>query len=120
MKILALEFSSAQLSVAVVQFEKGTGQLEVAEVIEAGARSPRALGLAGEVLHQAQVEREQIDRLAIGLGPGSYSGIRSAIAVAQGWQIAREVAVLGISSAECVAAQAHSEGSQGRFHVVIN
>jgi tRNA threonylcarbamoyl adenosine modification protein YeaZ len=120
MKILALEFSTAQLSVAVIQSEPGANKAEVSEVIEAGARSPRALVLVEEALHQAQVEREQIECLAVGLGPGSYSGIRSAIAVAQGWQIAREVATVGITSVECVAAQAQAEGIHGRIHVLID
>jgi len=35
-------------------------------------------------LKQAGLEREAIDCIAVGLGPGSYTGIRSAIALAQG------------------------------------
>ena len=55
-----------------------------------------------------------------GLGPGSYTGIRLAIALAQGWQLARPVKLLGISSAECLAAQAQAEGIFGRVQVVID
>ena len=58
--------------------------------------------------------------IAVGLGPGSYTGIRAAIAVAQGWQLARGVKLLGVSSAECLAAQAQAEKIFGRVNVVID
>jgi tRNA threonylcarbamoyl adenosine modification protein YeaZ len=119
MKILALEFSSPQRSVAVVQGAPHT-QNEVAEVIETGKRATGAFELIQTALQQAQLEREQIDCLAVGLGPGSYTGIRVAIALAQGWQLAREVKLLGISSAEGIAAQAASEDLRGPASVVID
>ena len=120
MKILALEFSSPQRSVAVVQERAGAGANDLGEAIETGARSTNALGLVEEALRQAQIERAQVECLAIGLGPGSYNGIRLAIALAQGWQLARPVKLLGISTAECLAAQAQAEGIFGRVHVVID
>jgi tRNA threonylcarbamoyl adenosine modification protein YeaZ len=122
MKILAIEFSSAQLSVAVVQagVAGAHGPEALAEVVETGARSNHALGLVQEALRTAQLDREQVECLAIGLGPGSYAGIRSAIALAQGWELARGVKLLGISSVDCLAAQAQADGLYGRVHVVID
>jgi len=120
MKILALEFSSPQRSVAVAQEQTDAGPLTLGEAIETGAHSTNALGLVEEALRQAQIEREQIECVAIGLGPGSYNGIRLAIALAQGWQLARPVKLLGISTAECLAAQAQAEGLFGRVQVVID
>jgi tRNA threonylcarbamoyl adenosine modification protein YeaZ len=128
MKILALEFSSPQRSVAVVEMvngeaEKRSGQalrwLEH-EAVETGTDSNKPFGLIEQVLRQAGIEREQVGGLAIGLGPGSYTGIRAAIALAQGWTLARAVHLQGLSSAECVAAQAHSDGLRGRIAVVID
>jgi tRNA A37 threonylcarbamoyladenosine modification protein TsaB len=43
-----------------------------------------------------------------------------ALSVAQGWQLARGVKLLGVSSAECLAAQAWSEKLFGRVNVVID
>ena len=120
MKILALEFSSPQRSVAVAQERMDAGPLALGEAIETGARSTHALGLVEEALRQAQIERAQIECLVIGLGPGSYNGVRLAIALAQGWQLARPVKLLGISTAECLAAQAQAEGIFGQVQVVID
>ncbi len=120
MKILALEFSSPQRSVAVVQDRTNAGPLALGEAIETGARSTKTLGLVEDALRQAQLDRAQIECLAIGLGPGSYNGIRLAIALAQGWQLARPVKLLGVSSAECLAAQAQAEVILGQVEVVID
>ncbi len=83
-------------------------------------RPTPALALIDEALQEAQLEREQIDRIAVGLGPGSYAGIRIAIALAQGWQLARNVSLLGISSAHCVVAQARAAGWRGQMKVLID
>ena len=120
MKILALEFSSPQRSVAVV-----SGQIEsVSEVVETTTgNTMRPFGMIEAALRQAGWEREQIECLAVGLGPGSYNGIRAAIALAQGWQLSSRpggIQLLGVSSAECIAAQAQADGFVGRLSVVID
>ena len=136
MTILALEFSSPQRSVAVLRPSD-----TICEVVETGGRGVNAFGMIEQVLAGAKIEREQIDVMAVGLGPGSYTGIRAAISLAQGWQLAfagseqdnrsqtmasaqrrraRGVKLLGVSSAECVAAQARLEKITGRVNVVID
>ena len=135
MKILALEFSSAQRSVAVLQSSGpkpahavAVPELEslpahVNEIVETGPVGGNVLGMIDAVLNSASVQREQIETLVIGLGPGSYSGIRRAIAVAQGWQLGcghRQINLIGISSVDCLAAEAHQAGFIGRFNVIID
>ena len=114
MKILALEFSSSQRSVAVVQSAANGhpphAAPSVSEVIETGGRETRAIGMIEAALRDGGLEREQIDCVAVGLGPGSYAGIRAAIAFAQGWQLACKVKLLGICSVECIAEQAFAHG----------
>jgi tRNA threonylcarbamoyl adenosine modification protein YeaZ len=120
MKLLAFEFSSPQRSVAVADVTAAGPALALSEVVDTGAYSTRALGMADEALRQAGLEREQIECLAVGLGPGSYTGIRVAIAVAQGWQLVTNVKLLGISTADCLAAQARHNGITGQVAVVID
>ncbi len=141
MKILAVEFSSAQRSAAVWESGDGAapvllgsavGQMQNAEgrmqnqatrtASERRAPFPerRGLGLVEEALAEAQCGREEIGAVAVGLGPGSYTGIRGAIALAQGWELGRGVALLGLSSVECLAAQAGAEGLVGAVNVIID
>lgn len=131
MKILALEFSSPQRSVAVIT--RGTNyasppstprkddlceSLITSEIIETGVNHP--FQMIDTALRDAKLEREQIECIAIGIGPGSYTGIRAAISIAQGWQLARSIKILGISSAECLAAQAQTDGLAGRIHIIVD
>ncbi len=118
MKILALEFSSSQRSVALLQRKDAEHGPEEHQLIESG--SGQILELIEKLLRQTGLEREEIEVIAIGLGPGSYTGIRGAIALAQGWQLGREVHLLGLSSADCVAAQACAEGVTGDIAVTID
>jgi len=118
MKILALDFSSEQRSVAVLQADDDAGPELLGRAVELGGH--RALGLVEEALRQARCEREQIETLAIGLGPGSYTGIRGAIALAQGWQLGRGVNVIGLSSVEGLAAGAEREKVFGPVGIIID
>jgi tRNA threonylcarbamoyl adenosine modification protein YeaZ len=120
MKILALEFSSNQRSVAVMDASAPQHAMSTVEVLETGGRETRPFGMIESALTQAGLEREQIECLAVGLGPGSYTGIRAAIALAQGWQLARGVNLLGVSSVDCLAAQAEAEGVCGEVGIVID
>jgi tRNA threonylcarbamoyladenosine biosynthesis protein TsaB len=141
MTILALDFSSPQRSVAVLrpnfrrdEFHeslslfsseksgtRGTRPSDtIVEVVETGGRGTNAFGMIEQALTETKIEREQIDVLAVGLGPGSYTGIRAAISLAQGWQLARGVKLLGVSSAEAIVAQARTEKIFGRVNVVID
>jgi tRNA threonylcarbamoyladenosine biosynthesis protein TsaB len=115
MMILALEFSSSQRSVAIAR----DGRV-LAEASEVGGRETHAFGMIENVLAMAKIGRAEIECLTVGLGPGSYTGIRVALAIAQGWQLACGVKLLGIGSAECLAAQAQVEKISGRVSVVID
>ena len=115
MKTLALEFSSSRRGVAVLVDGVVRGEAQ-----EAGGRHTRAFALMDAALRAAGIEREEIELLAVGLGPGSYTGIRSAIAIAQGWQAARSVKLAGVNSVEAMASQAHAEGRRGRIHIFID
>src|SRR5215218_3988080 len=111
MKILALEFSSPVRGVAA----KGDSKLGYAE--EAGGREIKKFALIDAALRQAGMTREEVECIAVGLGPGSNAGVRTAIAIAQGWQLASGVKLVGVSSAELVAAQAAQLDARNPVHV---
>src|SRR5271154_5451321 len=51
------------------------------------------------------ITRLKLRRIVVGIGPGSFSGIRVSLAAAQGIALVQGVPVIGISSAYSVAAQ---------------
>lgn len=115
MKILAVEFSSDQRSVAILNGSEVLGRAE-----ETGGRTARAFSLIERALSEATLEREAIECVAVGIGPGSYAGIRASIALAQGWQLARGIRLLGISNVESLAAQALAAGITGPITIAID
>jgi len=97
------------------------GENILAEAVEqTPERKTNAFSLIEKVLADAKILREEIEVIAIGLGPGSYAGIRAAIALAQGWQLASGVKLIGISSADAIAAQAQAGKIFGTVNVVID
>lgn len=117
MKILALDFSSAQRTTAVLN----DGDMVAHEAIDTSpGRDMKPFALIESALRLAKLEREDIECIAVGIGPGSYAGIRVAISLAQGWQLGTGVKLLGISSVECIAAQAAADGVSEKFSVAID
>ena len=115
MKMLALDFSSSQRSVAVAN---GSGA--ISEAVETGAQGMQAFRMIETALQQAELEREQIECIVIGLGPGSYTGIRAALSIAQGWQLGRGVKLLGISSVAAIAHEAQAEKIHGKVNIIVD
>jgi tRNA threonylcarbamoyladenosine biosynthesis protein TsaB len=58
----------------------------------------RGLGAIEELLAEAGLGVRDLDRIAVGLGPGSFTGVRIAIAYAKSLAYAAGVALTGISS----------------------
>ncbi|QDH70813.1 tRNA (adenosine(37)-N6)-threonylcarbamoyltransferase complex dimerization subunit type 1 TsaB [Marilutibacter alkalisoli] len=94
MKILALETATEACSVAL--WLDG-------EVVERFQIAPRrhaelALPWAGELLAEAGIARSQLDAIAVGRGPGAFTGVRLAIALAQGMALALDRPLLPVST----------------------
>lgn len=122
MKILALELSSSQRSVAALEI-RPPAPARCAERTETEYPG-RPLAMAAAVLGDLGLDRQNIDVLAVGLGPGSYTGIRGAISLVQGWHLAAEAgrapALAGISSMEVLAEEARERGERGELVLVVD
>jgi tRNA threonylcarbamoyl adenosine modification protein YeaZ len=114
MKILALDFSTLRRSAAIVD-ENGN---ELSSVTQEAQRAGSPFPLISEAL--GAISPEEIDAIAVGLGPGSYTGIRSSLAIVQGWNLARNIPAAGVSSAEAIAFAAFAKGLRGAAEVVID
>jgi tRNA threonylcarbamoyl adenosine modification protein YeaZ len=103
-----------------VALADAAGAVLAEAVEESTGRGTSAFGLIEQALSVAQLTREAVAVVAVGLGPGSYTGIRAAIAVAQGWQLARETRLWGITSMQSLAAQAQLAQVFGRVNLVVD
>ena len=101
-QILAIDTSSAWCSVAlsladakpVVRHQK----------VSAGA-SQLLLPWVQELLSEASIELADLDAIAIGVGPGAFTGVRLGVAAVQGLATAARLPVLPVASLDAIAIQ---------------
>lgn len=95
---LAIETSTSRGSIAL-----GNDKV-VVQSIDLGSAQRHSASLF-PALTRIGLPRLKIRRIIVGIGPGSFSGIRVGIAAAQGIALAQDVPIVGICSAWSVAAQ---------------
>ncbi|HEX4854864.1 tRNA (adenosine(37)-N6)-threonylcarbamoyltransferase complex dimerization subunit type 1 TsaB [Arenimonas sp.] len=105
MKLLAIETSTEACSVAV--YVDG----EVRERHELAPRRHTQLVLpwADELLAEAGLRKSQLDAIAVGRGPGAFTGVRLAIAIVQGLALALDRPVLPVSTLAVLAMQGQGD-----------
>lgn len=103
--IVALETSTQSASVALFDGDRLCQEIP----LEKGGRQGRELAPAIERLG---VTWSEVEIVAVGLGPGSYTGLRVGLALAQSLAFAADLAVVGVSSFAAHAHEALGEGEE--------
>jgi tRNA threonylcarbamoyladenosine biosynthesis protein TsaB len=94
MKILAFETATEGCSVAVYV----DGALRERFAVAPRQHATLALPWADELLAEAGIVRAQLDAIAVGIGPGAFTGVRLAVALAQGIALGLDRPVLPVST----------------------
>jgi tRNA threonylcarbamoyladenosine biosynthesis protein TsaB len=106
MKLLAFDTSTDRLSIALTCEVEGQARLWQHNA-EGGAKASTDLIPAIEALMaQAGLRFEDLDAIAFGQGPGSFTGLRTACAVAQGLGFAAKRPLLPVDTLLAVAEEA--------------
>ena len=115
MKILALETTGSACSVALWR-DGGV----VARRFEAMTRghAERLVPMIGEVLAEAGLTAEAVDRLAVTVGPGAFTGLRVGLATARGLALATGRPLIGVTTFEAIAHALSLESRRGRSVLV--
>lgn len=112
MNLLAFDTSTEIMSVAVQRTLDGAGQtLKTSQVWQHSApggaqTSATLIPTIQRLMAQADLQFGQLDAIAFGSGPGSFTGLRTACAVAQGLAFGADVTVLPIDTLLAVAEEA--------------
>jgi tRNA threonylcarbamoyladenosine biosynthesis protein TsaB len=75
------------------------------------AHAQRLLPLVEEVLAAARATWDDVTRIAVGVGPGGFTGLRLGIATARALAQARGCELVGVSSLEALASGARDDGT---------
>ena len=101
-RILAIDTSSAWCSVALSLGDEPP--LLKHEPVSAGA-SQILLPWVTQLLDQARTSIQDLDMIAVGVGPGAFTGVRLGVAAVQGLAIATSIPVIPVASLDAIAAQ---------------
>lgn len=99
MNLLAIETATESCSAALLCGERLLERSEIAPRRHAELILP----MIDALLAEAGWSRRQLDAIAVGRGPGAFTGVRLAISVAQGLALGLDVPVLPISSLAALA-----------------
>ncbi len=87
---------------------------------ERPGHATRLLGLAAELLGRAELAWSALDRIAVGVGPGTFTGLRVGIATARGLAQSLSVELVGVSSLRALAEGAAHQVGHGGIVAVID
>lgn len=117
--LLAIDTSEQTCSAALI----GAPDCVIAKRSENIGRghAERLLPLISEILTEADSTYNDIERLAVTTGPGTFTGLRVGLSVARGISLTNKVTCIGLSGLQVLAAQAQNNaaGTGEQIHVVI-
>ena len=92
MNILAIESAVADGSIALIR----DGEPSIVHEGNGASRAERILPIISELLEVGGISKHQLELIAVSRGPGSYSGIRIGMSIAQGLRDALAIPCVGV------------------------
>ncbi|MBB5358953.1 tRNA threonylcarbamoyladenosine biosynthesis protein TsaB [Rhodanobacter sp. ANJX3] len=102
MNILAIETATEACSVALIHGQDIIARSEIAP----RRHTELVLPMADALLAEAGIGRHALDAIAVGRGPGAFTGVRLGVSLAQGMALALDLPVITISSLAALALEA--------------
>ena len=113
MNVLAFDTATPATAVAVVSGERTCEARHEPAPGERPGHAPQLLPMAARLLHDAGIEFADLDRIAVGTGPGTFTGLRIGVATARALAQATGAELVGVSTLHALAEGA-AEHAAGR------
>lgn len=108
MKILSIDTTMAACSAAIVDTEAAQPLAEAFLPMERGHAEALA-PMVDHLMRQSGLALSQIDRIAVTVGPGTFTGVRIGLSFARGLGVALGIPIIGIDSLSAIATNAPEE-----------
>jgi len=105
MKILGIETCTEACSIAIADVDAGANpsNLLVRHSVPGRGHGDRVLGDIDELLREADWQLGDLDLIACGMGPGSFTGVRIGVSAAKSIAFGVELPLLGVSTLQIMA-----------------
>jgi tRNA threonylcarbamoyladenosine biosynthesis protein TsaB len=120
MNILALDTSMGACSAAVLRTDGHARRLHTLLVEMPRGHAEALMPMVEEVLAEAEIEARDLGLIAATVGPGSFTGVRIAIAAARGLALVTDAKLYGTDSLTVMALAARAAGVKGPFAVAAD
>ncbi len=121
--VLAFDTANEVIAIGLGRLDAAARSIELVASVEVEARrasNTQLVPLIDELCARAGVAREKIACVCVGRGPGSFTGVRIALATAKGITSALEIGLVGVSSLDAVAWGAWKAAERGELLVVAD
>lgn len=121
--VLAFDTANEVIALGVGRLDARTREVRVEASVEVAAhRASNTLLLPtiDQTLAELGISRDEIACVCVGRGPGSFTGVRIAMATAKGIASALGVALIGVSTLDAIAWNAWAKGVRGPLAVVAD
>ena len=108
MIVLALDTAGVDCAAAVYDSGSDSVMGEVTETIGRG-HAEHLMHVVDEALAKAGIALSAVERVVVTVGPGSFTGIRIGVAAARGFALSLNVAAVGVTTLEIMAAAAREQ-----------
>lgn len=111
MIVLAIDTAGAACAAAVYDTDQDRILAEISDVIGKG-HAEKLMAMIDDVLAQSALTLPDLHRIAVTIGPGSFTGIRVGLAAARGLALALGIDVVGVSTLSVLAAAHRATGGE--------
>lgn len=129
MILLAIDTASTLCAACIydsaAQKELGRAVLDLGK-----GHAERLMDVVHDAMAQAGVDFPELERIAVAVGPGSFTGVRVGVSAARGFAMALKIPAVGVTTLEAIAADAREafgaktvmsalDGGRGEIHAAV-
>ena len=117
--MITLTIDTASLNCAVAIMNNGKPMARLSETLGKG-HAEKLIGQIVAATKEAKTSLQMVDRIAVNIGPGSFTGVRIGVATARALAMALQKPAIGVNSLEAIAFETHKKFKKGPVIALID